>query len=178
MKRRYLHRKDWKRILKRDYKEMKIEDEDFNGYIALLTLIEVSEPLLTKYLDTEICIVNNHYSWLQQLPLDENFAITTMFDDKGEIIQWYIDITYQNGVEDRLPFMVDLYLDIIVLPTGEIIEKDKDELLEALQNHEITQQQFDFAYNIFNQVLNQIQNDTFFYFSLSKLHRNHLLLEH
>ncbi len=177
MKRRYLHRKDWKRILKRDYKEMKIEDEDFNGYIALLTLIEVSEPLLIKYLDTEICIVNNHYSWLQQLPLDENFAITTMFDDKGEIIQWYIDITYQNGVEDRLPFMVDLYLDIIVLPTGEIIEKDQDELLEALQNHEITQQQFDFAYNIFNQVLNQIQNDTFAYFSLSKLHRN-LLLEH
>ena len=178
MKRRYLHRKDWKRILKRDYKEMKIEDEDFNGYIALLNLIEVSEPLLTKYLDMEICIVNNHYSWLQQLPLDENFAITTMFDDKGEIIQWYIDITYQNGVEDRLPFMVDLYLDIIVLPTGEIIEKDQDELLEALQNHEITQQQFDFAYNIFNQVLNQIQNDTFFYFFLSKLHRNHLLLEH
>lgn len=175
LKRRYLHRKDWKRILKRDYKEMEIENKDFNGYIALLTLIEVADPLLTKYLDTEVCIANNLYSWLQQLPLNENFAITTMFDDKGEIIQWYIDITYQNGVEDGLPFMDDLYLDIIVLPTGEIIEKDKDELLEALKNHEITQQQFDFAYQIFNQVLNHIQTDSFNYFSLSKLHRNLLL---
>lgn len=122
MKRRYLHRKNWRKILKRDYKEMKIENEDFNGYIALLNLIEVAEPLLTKYLDAEVCIANNHYSWLQQLPLNENFAITTMFDDKGEII-----------------------------------EKDKDELLEALKNHEITKQQLDFAYQIFNQVLNHIQ---------------------
>ena len=177
MKRRYLHRNDWKRIIKREYKEMKIEDEDFHGYIALLDLIEVSQPLLTKCLDTELCIVNNHYSWLQQLPLDENFAITTMFDDKGEIIQWYIDITFKNGVEDGVPYMDDLYLDIIVLPTGEIIEKDKDELLDALQHHEITQQQYDFAYKIFNQVLEHIHNDLFQYFSLSTVHRN-LLLEY
>ena len=177
MKRRYLHRNDWQRIIARDYKEVKIEDGNFNGYISLIKMIEVSQPLLTKPLNTEFCIVNNQYSWLQQLPLNEHFAITTMFDDNGVIIQWYIDITYQNGVEDGLPFMDDLYLDIIVLPTGEIIEKDKDELLEALRNQEITQQQYDFAYQIFKQVLHQIQTNTFHYFSLSTMHRN-LLLEH
>ena len=176
MKRRYLHRNDWKRIIKREYKEMKLKDETFNGYVSLLMMREVATPLITKPSHKEFCIVDNHYSWLQQLPLNENFAITTMFDDKGDIKQWYIDITYKNGVEDGAPYMDDLYLDIIVLPTGEIIEKDKDELLNALQNDEITQQQYDFANKIFNQVLEQIQNETFCYFSLSTLHRN-LLLE-
>ena len=154
---------------------MKLEDEDFNGYVSLLIMNEVKTPLITKPLHNEFCIVNNHYSWLQQLPLNENFAITTMFDDKGTIIQWYIDITLNNGVKDGVPYMDDLYLDIIVLPTGEIIEKDKDELLDALKNQEITQQRFDFAYKIFNHVLAQIKNNTFYYFSLSTIHRDLLL---
>ena len=175
MKRRYLHRNEWKRIIKRDYKEMKLENGDFYGYVSLLIMNEVATPLITKPLHKEFCIVDNQYSWLQQLPLNENFAITTMFDNNGDIIQWYIDITFNNGVENGMPYMDDLYLDIIVLPTGEIIEKDKDELLDALQNQEITQQQYDFAYKIFHQLLEQIQNDTFHYFSLSTLHRNLLL---
>ena len=130
---------------------------------------EVKAPLIVEYLDKKLCIVDRQYSWLQQLPLNENFAITSMFNENGEIIQWYIDITYENGVENGEPYMVDLFLDIVVLPTGEIIEKDKDELEEALKNNWITQSQYELAYQTFHRVL---QDGTFNYFDLSLKHRD------
>ena len=92
-----------------------------------------------------------------------------------KIIQWYIDITYENGVECGEPYMVDLFLDIVVLPTGEIIEKDHDELEEALRQNWITQSQYELAYKTFHNVLKQIQEGTFKYFDLSLEHRRFLI---
>lgn len=175
MKKRFLHRKDWTRIIHRDDSILYMNENDFNGFISLIVMKEVIAPLITEYNHKKICIADNHYSWLQQLPLDKNFAITTMFDENGEIIQWYIDITYENGVDNGAPYMMDLYLDIVVLPTGEIIEKDKDELEEALQHRWITKSQYDLAYETFNDLLKQIQEGTFKYFDLSLKHRNYLL---
>lgn len=175
LKKRFLHRNDWTRIIKRDYSLEQINHKDFNGFIALIKMNEVKEPLITEYLIKKLCIVDNNYLWLQQLPLNENFAITSMFNENGEIIQWYIDITYENGVENGEPYMLDLFLDIVVLRTGEIIEKDKDELEEALHNNWITKSQYDFAYRVFYQMLKQIHEGTFKYFDLSLKHRDYLL---
>lgn len=175
MKKKFLHRNDWTRILQRDYSIAQINDKDFNGFIALIKMNEVKEPLIKEYLNKNLCIVDNNYIWLQQLPHNENFAITSMFNGNGEIFQWYIDITYENGIENGEPYMMDLFLDIVVLPTGEIIEKDKDELEEALQNKWITKSQYDFAYQVFRHVLKQIHEGDFKYFDLSLKHRDYLL---
>lgn len=170
-----MHRNDWTRIIQRDYSMLNINENDFNGFIALIIMNKVTNPLIKEYLNEKVCIVNNHYSWLQQLPLDEHFAITSMFDENGEIIQWYIDITYENGVDNGEPYMVDLFLDIIVLPTGEIIEKDKDELEEALKQNWITKSQYELAYQTFHSILKQIKDGTFKYLELSLKHRYYLL---
>ena len=175
MFKRYLHRNDWSRIIERDYLVAHIHENDFYGFISLIKMNEVQAPLIVDYSGKKLCIVDHHYSWLQQLPLNENFAITTMFNKNGEIVQWYIDITYENGVEKGEPYMVDLFLDIVVLPTGEVIEKDKDEIEEALQNNLITKAQYELAYETFHRVLNQIQEGTFKYFDLSLKHHNYLL---
>lgn len=98
-----------------------------------------------------------------------------MFNGAGEIIQWYIDITYENGIENNMPYMDDIFLDLIVFPTGEVIQKDKSELEEALNNKWITQQQYDLAYKTFNKVLEEVQEGEFKFFSMSTKHRNCLL---
>lgn len=40
----------------------------------------------------------------------------------GEVVQWYIDIYYQNSIENNIPYIDELFLDIILLPSGELIE--------------------------------------------------------
>ena len=132
LKRKYGERSDWNRILERNYAQTFLDTNDFNGYITLLHTIRVSKPLFVNYGGKDICIVDDGYMWLQQFPSEKNHAVTTMFDQKGRIVQWYIDICLCNGTNDGSPWMDDLFLDIILLPSGEIIEKDADELEDAL----------------------------------------------
>ena len=70
-----------------------------------------------------------------------------MFNNNKEIVQWYFDITKQHGVDNRgIPFFDDLYLDVIVLPSSEILLLDEDELKEALDKKEIIKDEYDLAY--------------------------------
>jgi uncharacterized protein len=87
------------------------------------------------------------YMWLQQFPIEKNHSVTTMFDARGEIVQWYIDICFRNGIENDIPWMDDLFLDIVLLPSGEIIEKDADEIEDALTKGTIDKPLYDLAWN-------------------------------
>lgn len=178
LKKRYLHRNDWSRITSRHYFQQWIEEPDFTGYVSLIEMHEVKAPLVTTQAGQELRIVDKDYSWLQQLPLNENFAVTTMFNDKGEVIQWYIDITNENGVDQGEPYMEDLFLDIIVLPTREVIKKDEDEIEQALENGWISKAQYDLAYATFNQLLKQIKQGELELLASSKKHREYLLQNH
>lgn len=98
-----------------------------------------------------------------------------MFNEKNEIVQWNIDITTHNGVEDGVPYMEDLFLDLIVLPSGEIIKKDLDEIEEALNEGWITNDQYNLAFLTFNCIYEDLLNGTFKYLKLSTVHRNRLV---
>lgn len=98
-----------------------------------------------------------------------------MFDANGEVVQWYIDITNENGVENNLPYTDDLFLDIIVLSTGEVIQKDADELEEALIRGTINQAQYQLAWAESNKINQQIENNEFNLMELAKSHLKILL---
>lgn len=53
-----------------------------------------------KYDTRDVCIVDDGYLLLQQFPFNKNHSVTTMFDAKGNIVQWYIDICLENGMTD------------------------------------------------------------------------------
>lgn len=98
-----------------------------------------------------------------------------MFDSKGSIVQWYIDICYQNGVsENNVPWMDDLFLDLIVLPSGELIRKDTDELEEALINGIIDKNLYDLACEESIKVRKLIERDDFALLKLSEDHKEFL----
>jgi predicted RNA-binding protein associated with RNAse of E/G family len=119
LKRKYGDRSDWKRVLEREYAQSFLETETIKGHITLLKIVKAAEPLYVNYYDRSICIVEDGYLWLQQFPSDKHHSVTTMFDAKGEIVQWYIDICYMNGVSsDNVSWMDDLFLDIVVFLRG------------------------------------------------------------
>lgn len=171
LKRKYGNRTNWKRVLKREYQQIYYQDEIFKGYITLLNIKEVSEPLIVKNGGKEVCIVNNGFSWLQHFPIGKNYSVTTMFDTQGKIVQWYIDICYEIGCENNIPWMDDLYLDIVVFPTGEIILLDEEELDEALANGVIKKSMYDMAWKEANELMDLIQQDNFDLLKLAKDHQ-------
>ncbi|NMH73955.1 DUF402 domain-containing protein [Bacillus sp. RO2] len=175
LKRRYGDRSEWKRILKRQYSQKFLDTEAFRGYVTLLHIHKVTEPLIVNYEEKSICIVDDGYMWLQHFPSNEHYSLTTMFDASGEVVQWYIDITNENGIENNLPYTDDLFLDIIVLSSGEVIQKDADELEEAYTKGTINQAQYQLAWAEANKINQQIENNDFQLMGLTKSHLNILL---
>ena len=175
LKRKYGDRSDWNRILQRKFAQSYFNTQAFTGYVTLLHAIKVSKPLFFQYGEKSICIVDDGYMWLQHFPADKNHSVTTMFDHQGNTVQWYIDICLCNGMDAGRPWMDDLFLDIILLPSGDVIEKDADELEEALLKKIIHQQLYDLAWNEAETIKNLLTKGKFELVTLSNQHKDMLI---
>lgn len=148
MKKSRLSYDEWKCILSKKQNIKLVNNETVQGYIGLIDIKEVSMPQIWKFNGQSIVVCHNGYRWLSILPHNEYYCITAMMNDKNQILLWYIDMIWTQGVDnDSIPYFNDLYLDLVIYPTGEIIEDDMDELKEALQKEDITLEQFNLAIN-------------------------------
>ena len=68
-----------------------------------------------------------------------------------------------------------LYLDIIVLPSGRIIQKDIDELEEALSKGIIDESLYKMAWEETNEVMELIKHGNFNLLEIANSHKNQLL---
>lgn len=162
MKRKYGSRFDWKRVLDRRYAELYVEEDLFKGYITLLHIVKVTTPLYVKYGTASVCIVNEGYYWMQFFPENEHYSLTTMFDSEGRIVQWYIDTCKGIGYSsEKGPWMDDLILDIVVLPSGQFIELDVEEFTLAQTKNLHSEKDVEVAWNEFNQLKEEIYENRF-----------------
>lgn len=160
MKRKYLDRSDWSRILKKSFKLAYVCNEELQGYVSAVYVNKVKAPLIKNMLGEDYNIVDDGYIWLQCTPIAGNHSMTVMYDKNKEIVQWYFDITKQNSVdEEGRTFFDDLYLDVVVLPSSEVILLDEDELQEALDTNDITKEDYELAYREANMLMDGIASD-------------------
>lgn len=115
------------------------------------------EPLIKSYDHNEICLVNEGYFWMQHFPSETNYCVTTIFNENKEIVQWYFDISKSIGISDQgIPYWDDLYLDIVVLPNGDIFIRDEDELEDALNRNLIEEDDYYLAKNVVDELIREI----------------------
>ncbi|MEM7131736.1 MAG: DUF402 domain-containing protein [Chloroflexota bacterium] len=178
LKRRHADRLDWQRVTKRRFTVKAFNAPPFQGLVTLLCIDAVTEPL---YITTDVqnfCIADARYSWLQHFPRGTNYTVTTMFDDRGQVVQWYLDIVRQHGVDERgVPWFDDLYLDIIVTPKRMTAVLDEDELDDALERGIIDLSEHQLAWNEVKRICNEIEKGRFPLLDLSYAHRENLLKE-
>ncbi|WP_096187685.1 DUF402 domain-containing protein [Evansella halocellulosilytica] len=172
LKRKYGDRSGWKRVVRKQYAQRYVESKEYKGDITLLKIEEIKEPLSVKYDEQqEICIANKGYMWLQHFPENERHSVTTMFNDHSEIVQWYIGICYEVGNEKHVPWMDDLFLDIVVLPSGDVMLLDEEELEQALITGTIDNQLYDIAQKEAEKIMHLIRNSQFTILELAKTHK-------
>ena len=122
--------------------------------------IEVSDDFCIEDKNgKKVKYISNGYYVLEITPLKENYNIRYYLDNKKRIIDYYIDITLENGVENKIPYYIDLYLDIIHYPNDNtVIFCDEDELKSALNDHIINKNDYMLAYKVGNKLLKEIIN--------------------
>lgn len=132
-----------------------ISEEDY--FITIKKYLSMSD----KFVINNTTLLDNNYYLVEITPLKEKYNIRFYVDDKLNIIDYYIDITYENGIKYKIPYYVDLYLDIIHYPdTDEVTFYDEDELKSALDNKLISKKDYNMAYKVGNKLLKEIQNKT------------------
>lgn len=132
-----------------------ISEEDY--FITIKKYLNMSD----KFVINNTTLLDNNYYLVEITPLKEKYNIRFYVDDKLNIIDYYIDITYENGIKYKIPYYVDLYLDIIHYPdTDEVTFYDEDELKSALDNKLISKKDYNMAYKVGNKLLKEIQNKT------------------
>ena len=179
IKRKFADSPNWARIINKRFKITYIENQNFKGHVSAIFLDKVRQPLIKNMLGKDYCLADDGYIWLQQLPTEGNFCITTMFNNKQEIVQWYIDIIKGQGVtENGIAYFDDLFLDVVVLPEGQVLLLDEDELEEALNNNEVTKQEYDLAYKEANKIIKEVATNITELTTLSKEHLKTLIYRH
>ena len=154
-----LTRSDWPRVVKRKYAWMDVCDEQFCGQASLILIEEVTMPLVKTYDGISVKIVDQGYCWLQLAPEGKTYWLTVMIDAAGSIVSYYFDITDRNVLlENGDSYFMDMFLDVVLLPGGRLYLLDEDELADALEQGEISQKQFDMAYQTARMLLAQLQN--------------------
>ncbi|WIV11553.1 DUF402 domain-containing protein [Proteiniborus sp. MB09-C3] len=160
MKRTYADRPNWTRVVEKRFMLAYIKDKDYTGYMAIIYLDKVCEPLFVGEGEKKLCLANDGFIWTQYFPKDRNYALTTQFDEKQEIIQLYFDICDGNKISSSgIPYYDDLYLDVVLLPSGEVLLLDEDELKQALEDKVISKEKYDLAYNEAKVLIDYIENN-------------------
>jgi len=144
-----------------DYEVKKLDDGE--AYTALITFLPGSRELIVEYDGEKVCLASPGYKLLMYLPLNEYWCLATAFNLKNEVHEWYFDISRSNFIdEDGMPCIDDIYLDLAVMHDGKIVTLDADELQEALDNGEITIEDFNHAYTVHDEIKNSKWSDVDF----------------
>jgi predicted RNA-binding protein associated with RNAse of E/G family len=153
-RRKYVGKPHPKFIKNSKSKIIRIDDVEWNGYVSLIEIIEINEPLLIKLTEKEFYLYGKGYCELNFLPDNKNWQMYAIYDNNSNIIEWYFDITKLNSVDEcGNPYCEDLYLDIVLMADGKVIILDEDELQESYNNGIISKNELDLAYNTKNQLI-------------------------
>lgn len=162
LEKKYISKENWKRVIKRETSYMELNHNEFQGEAYLIKVKEVKEPLYKVYEKRNIKLLDNGYYWLQLAIKNKNYWITAMYDNKKQLIQYYIDITKENIIKTKgKSFFYDLFLDIVQLSNKKIYLLDEDELLDALNNKIIDKDTFDLAYKEAESIEEQLKKNSF-----------------
>lgn len=158
MKRKFADYQNWDRVEKKDYINKYFNNDEFKGNISLLTAVKVKEKLVVDMNGKDVVVIDDNFRWLEIYPdNNKNVALTAIISSQNEILQWYFDIAKNTDfTENGVPYIDDLYLDVVMYPSGKIKMIDQDELQEALDSGDITKSDFDLAYRVADKLVKDI----------------------
>lgn len=156
MKRKFINGINWGFLGEYSCKCIHIDDV-FSGYISLVKVHKAKEKIPVDYEQSDVCLFDDGYKCLIFLPDNEKWCVSAVYNESGEMVEWYFDMTKQNSIDDEgNPFYDDLYLDVVVSPDFKVVILDEDELKEALESKIITKTHYDMAYNTCNKIIKEI----------------------
>lgn len=131
-------------IVLENHASKKIKNEEFDGWLYLLHINKVKEPFTRCMPDEKnIKIIDNNYIWLKLFPRGSNYSITTIFNEKLQIVQWIFNLLIcSKSFGDNVPAMKKCYINVTMNGDGRFYIINEELLSEAFKNSEITGEEY------------------------------------
>lgn len=137
-----------------DYKVLVIKsDEDY--YVTIKKYDRVISPISFD----GVTYIDNGYYLVEITPINENYNIRFYVTKDFNIVNYYIDISLENGLKHKVPYYTDLYLDIVYnLKENKPEFMDEEELMDAFKQGSISKKDYNFAYKVGNKLMDEIKH--------------------
>lgn len=145
MKRKRLTREGWG-FQHFPYYQMRIDREDFHGLVCLIRLTSGERCFWHMPRAGKVAVAGAGMTWLQLIPDGAHHVLTAKFSPLDRVNVWYADVIDHIEYDpDGVAAFVDMYLDVIFSPRGDVKVDDRDELEAARAAGELSAGQFDLA---------------------------------
>lgn len=140
-----------------EFETVMFDEKDIGCFVVVKKINKMSKPFSANGNDV---LVDDGYMLIEITPKDSVFNVRVFFDEERNILQRYIDISKSTGFdsEANAPYYDDLFLDIVIGKTGDVRVLDEDELEDALKLGVISKDEFDFANQVKDRLLQEIEN--------------------
>ena len=128
------------------YHQMRMDNELFHGLVSVIELTDGEYLHWNLERAGKVAVAGKGMVWLQLIPDDGKRVITAKFLPNKRVSVWYVDVCDSwDYDEDGVAAFMDLYLDVIFTPQGDVKIDDRDELDAAFEAGEITKEQYEGA---------------------------------
>ena len=141
MKRKRLDRDGWGFQLF-PYYQMRVESEHFRGLVCLIRLTSGATCHWHMPRAGKVAVCGAGMTWLQLIPDGAHHVLTAKISRRDRVNVWYADVIDRIEYDpDGVAAFLDLYLDVIFSPQGDVKVDDRDELDEARLSGDVTDAQ-------------------------------------
>lgn len=145
MKRKRLTREGWG-FQHFPYYQMRIDRPDFHGTACVLRLTSGQDCFWHMPKAGKVAVCGEGMTWLQLIPDGARHVLTAKFNRRGRVSVWYADVIDRIEYDpDGVAAFVDMYLDVIFSPQGDVKLDDQDELDAAHTSGELSAGQVSLA---------------------------------
>ena len=145
MKRKRLTREGWG-FQHFPYYQMRIDRADFHGLACLLRLTSGHDCFWHMPKAGKVTVCGAGMTWLQLTPDGAHHVLPAKISRRGRVNVWYADVIDRIEFDkDGVAAFVDMYLDVIFSPTGDVKVDDREELDAAHQSGELSDAQYALA---------------------------------
>ena len=135
------------------YYQMRIDTDEFHGLVCHLQLMNGNvniEDGKYQYWDRpkagKVAICGKGMTWMQLIPDGREHTLTIKYLPDNTMSICYIDIIENIEYDpDGVAVFIDKYLDVDFTPQGDVSIYDRDELDEAFELGELSDQQYNAA---------------------------------
>ncbi len=128
------------------YHQIYMDNELLKGWVAINYLNDGETMFWNFEKGGSVPVCGKDMIWLTIIPDNAPRSISAFFLPNRRVSAWYVDVIESIGIdEDGVVYFMDLYLDVLMTPEGDVCIDDKDELDYAYASGEITEEQYEGA---------------------------------